>query len=243
VAATLRIAGLEKSFGAVRALAGVDLTVGPGETVGLLGPNGSGKTTLVNCVSGVTPASRGTVSLGGRDLSRASRAARARAGIIRTYQNLRLFGDLTVAENVESGLVRLGLAAAGRRAAVTAAIAEHGLARHAHMPVRDLPYGLQKRTEIARAIVAAPSMLLLDEPAAGLSDGEARDLASAVAAARARLGFGVLLIDHNVGFVSALADSLVVLVEGRVLRSGLPADVVADPEVARVYLGATLAAG
>ncbi len=236
--AGLRVVGLEKRFVGVLALAGVDLAVDPGETVGIFGPNGSGKTTLVNCISGVLPATAGEIFIGGERISRLPRPARARAGLIRTYQNLRLFQDLTVLENVEAGLAsRPATSAAARRERIAAALAEQGLEDHVERRVADLPYGLQKRTEIARALIAEPRILLLDEPAAGLGEDEARSLEKALAAARKRLGFGMLLIDHNVRFVSALAQRLVVLSDGKVIRVGDPAAILGDPEVARIYFG------
>ena len=241
MSADLRISGLEKSFGAVRALAGVDLTVDAGRTIGLLGPNGSGKTTLVNCVSGVLPITAGTIRMGATDISTASPVRRARAGLVRTFQNLRLFTDLTVLENIECALAPRSGKAGRSREVLAAILDEHELADRAHARVRDLPYGLQKRTEIARALAAEPRLLLLDEPAAGLSDSEAQLLGTVIRRARERLGFTLLLIDHNVAFVAALADELVVLAEGRVIRRGLPADILADPEVARIYLGASFA--
>ena len=236
---TLRAAGIAKSFHGVRALDGVDLTLAPGRAIGLLGPNGSGKTTLINCLSGVLAPTAGEVFIDERPISRLSRAARARRGIARTYQNLRLFPALSVAENIEAGMAgaRPALSAAQWRARLADALAMQGLGRFAHQPVGTLPYGLQKRTEIARALVARPKILLLDEPAAGLGREDWTSLAQSLGQAQAAAGFGMLLVDHNVAFVTRLVGWLVVLANGKVIRAGEPAAVLADAEVARIYLG------
>jgi branched-chain amino acid transport system ATP-binding protein len=236
--ARLVVRGLSKNFGGVRALTSVDLSVGAGETVGLIGPNGSGKTTLVNCVSGVLAASEGTVALEGRNITRMSRARRARAGLGRTYQSLRLFKDMTVAENVECGLVSLGRnRPAARRRRVVEELERHNLADLSHVLVSDLSYGQQRRVEIARTLVSDPRMLLLDEPAAGLGDEETAELREMLVLTRQRLGLSVVIIDHDVSLIMAISDRITVLKEGHVLFSGLPSDVARDPEVIAAYLG------
>lgn len=238
-AAALHVVELAKSFGGVRALNGVTIEVAPGEVLGLLGPNGSGKTTLVNCISGVLEPTGGRVQLQGRDVTRWSRSRRARAGLVRTYQNLRLFGDLTVAENVEVGLLGGRVAGgADRRERVLAALRAQDLIGLERETVRELSYGQQRRVEIARALVARPRMLLLDEPAAGLGEEETAELRATIANAREDLGCGVILIDHDVSFVLGISDRVIVLHEGALLRSGSPDEIRDDPTVAEVYLGA-----
>jgi ABC-type branched-subunit amino acid transport system ATPase component len=237
--ATLRAVGITKSFLGVTALDDVDLTLAPGQAIGLLGPNGSGKTTLINCLSGVLAPTAGEILLNERPISRLSRPDRAHLGLVRTYQNLRLFPALSVAENIEAGMAgaRPALSAGERHARLADALAQHGLGRFAHQPVGTLPYGLQKRTEIARALVARPKILLLDEPAAGLGSEDWASLAHSLEAAQAAAGFGMLLVDHNVTFVTLLVDWLIVLANGKVIRAGEPPAVMGDAEVARVYLG------
>ena len=237
--ATLTARGLVKRFQGVVALDGVDLELAPGAVIGLLGPNGSGKTTLVNCLSGVLPPTEGEILSDGRPIGRLPGERRARLGLVRTYQNLRLFRALSVAENVRGGLVglRLGLSRRQAEARLLAALADQGLEAVAHQPVGTLPYGLQKRTEIARALIARPRILLLDEPAAGLGGADWESLAASLRRAQAAIGFGLLLIDHNVAFVRRLAATLMVLASGRVIRSGPAESVLADAEVARIYLG------
>jgi ABC-type branched-subunit amino acid transport system ATPase component len=234
----LQVRELSKNFGGVRALRSVSLDVAPGETLGLIGPNGSGKTTLVNCVSGVLTPSGGTVVFEGRDVTKWSRTRRARAGLARTYQSLRLFKGLTVAENVEAGLVRRADDRTSERQARVAAILDaHGLGELSGVPVADLSYGLQRRVEIARTLVSDPNMLLLDEPAAGLADEETAGLRDLLVATRARLGLSVLIIDHDVSFIMEISDRVTVLDDGRVLFSGSPQEVAQDPGVITAYLG------
>jgi branched-chain amino acid transport system ATP-binding protein len=234
----LVVRGLSKNFGGVRALTSVDLEVFPGETVGLIGPNGSGKTTLVNCVSGVLVPNEGRVTVAGRDITRWSRPRRARVGLARTYQSLRLFRALTVAENVECGLLRRrDYRAAARRTRVAEELEAHGLTNWSHVPVADLSYGLQRRVEIARTLVSDPQLLLLDEPAAGLGDEETEALRDVLIATRDRLGSSVVIIDHDVSLIMAVSDRITVLNEGRVLFSGLPDEVAHDPTVISAYLG------
>jgi branched-chain amino acid transport system ATP-binding protein len=176
-------------------------------------------------------------------LTTLSRVARARLGIVRTYQNLGLFNDLTVIENIQTGLaVRQDLGAGEKRVLLDSAIDQHQLAHCAYERVGDLSYGMQKRTEIARALIAEPRLLLLDEPAAGLSDEEARTLEELLLIARRRHGFAMVLIDHNTRFVSSLANRLIVLSDGQIIRNGAPADILTDPEVRRIYFGGDIVA-
>jgi branched-chain amino acid transport system ATP-binding protein len=235
----LTAAGIVKRFEGVVALDGVDIALEPGRVTGLLGPNGSGKTTLVNCLSGVLSPTAGTIELGGIRIEALARERRARLGLVRTYQNLRLFPALSVAENVETGLFADYPTPTGtaRRRLVEEALRLQGLGSYAHRAVGTLPYGLQKRTEIARALIARPRILLLDEPAAGLGAVDWRSLVASLQQAREEMGFGMLLIDHNVAFVTALADTLTVLANGRLILSGDPQRVLGDSEVARIYLG------
>jgi len=233
----LGIEGLHKRFGGVRALKGVSLEVGARETVGLIGPNGSGKTTLVNCVSGVFAATEGRVLLGEDDVTEWSRPRRFRAGLVRTYQSLRLFPQLTAAENVQVGLAgRTSVRGRERRARVADALERHGLSRIRRTPVGQLSYGEQRRVELARALISDPSVLVLDEPAAGLGGEETAQLLSALVDAKERMGFATLIIDHDVSLIMGISDRIVVLHEGAVLREGRPEDVARDPEVIAVYL-------
>lgn len=236
--AALHAEGLSKSFGGVHALKGVDVAIPQGKTLGLLGPNGSGKTTLVNCLSGVLTADAGTITMNSRNITSWSRIKRARAGLVRTYQNLRLFADMTVAENISIGLATTrGLSRSARDESVSASIAMHDLGSIARMPVRGLSYGQQRRVEIARALIAAPKVLLLDEPAAGLGERDTHALRESLTAARQEFGSTMVLIDHDVDFVISMSDEVAVLHEGAMIRRGLPDVIQNDPVVAEIYLG------
>ena len=231
----LAVRDLTKSFGGVRALDGVALTVAPGEIVGLIGPNGSGKTTLVNLVTGVERADAGTIVLDGRSIRGRPVHAIARAGIARSFQSPALAEDMTVLDAVALARRADHAIALARRHAL-GLLERLDVAGLASLPCGGLAPGQQRRVEIARALATAPRLLLLDEPAAGLSAPEQRDLASRLAAL-ARDGLGLLVIEHNMGFLGALADRLVCLVEGRVVAAGPPAAVRADPHVIAAYLG------
>ena len=225
-------------FSGVTALDGVNLDIAAEQVVGVLGPNGSGKTTFVNCLSGVLRPSAGAVRFEQKEVTLTAMSVRARHGIVRTFQNLRLFGSLTAAENVEVGLATLShLKWSDRRSRVLAALKAQDILGFASRTVRELPYGVQRRVEIARALVAEPTLLLLDEPGAGLGTAECEALAGALAAARRSTGCSILLIDHNVPFVSSISDRLVLLAGGRIVRDAAPAALLADPTVAEFYLG------
>ena len=233
----LRASAIEKHFEGVTALAGVDLEVADGETVGLLGPNGSGKTTFVNCVSGVLTPDAGNIMLFGDEIGHLSRHRRVGRGLVRTYQSLRLFNSLTVAENVESGLLARAMSATERRSFVGWILEDMQLIDVAHVEVGELSYGQQRRVEVARALACRPRLLLLDEPAAGLGEAETGLLERSIAEAKRQLACSVLIIDHDVSLVMRMSDHIVVLSDGRVLRSGTPSEISEDEDVIRVYLG------
>jgi ABC-type branched-subunit amino acid transport system ATPase component len=235
-AARIEARGVVKRFGGVTALDGVDLALGDGEIVGLIGPNGSGKTTLVNCLSGVLPIDAGEVVLDGNPIAHRSRARRARAGLARTFQNLRLFRDLTVRENVLAGCT---CADAGRGGArdVDALLARLRLRDLAREVVSALPYGHQRRVEIARALAGRPRVLLLDEPAAGLNDAETGELRALLAEIRDGEDCSIVLIDHDMNLVLEVSDRVQVLDEGRVIYSGAPKEAFKQQQVVEAYLG------
>ena len=247
----LEVHGVSKHFRGLRALDGVSLAVAYGEIRGIVGPNGSGKTTLFNVISGLYKPSAGRVRLAGRPMTGARSYRLAQAGVARTFQNLRLFGDLTVRENVLVALDRtrtidtwryalwqVGVLRHDRalRSAADEVLERFGLADFAHLRPRALPYGIQRRVEIARAMARSPRLLLLDEPAAGLNGEEVRQLAEIVRSIRSS-GVTVVLIEHNMGLVMSLCERVTVLASGEVIAEGTPAEVATAPQVIEAYLG------
>jgi branched-chain amino acid transport system ATP-binding protein len=223
-------------FDGLTALDGVSMTVERGEVAGLIGPNGSGKTTLLNVMSGVLRPSSGSVSLGGHRWSSTTCHRAARLGIRRTFQTVRLFEDMTVLETVEVPAAVLSGRRDRRRLALSV-LEELGLAQQRDRIATQLPYGLQRRLEIARALAGEPRFLLLDEPAAGLTRSESEELVRTIVAIRDRRGCGILLIDHDLRVITAACSRVTVLNEGSVISAGTPETVRRDRNVIRAYLG------
>jgi branched-chain amino acid transport system permease protein len=236
----LKLSNLQKHFGGLKAVDGIDVEVAPGTVHALIGPNGSGKTTSLNVVNGIYRPTAGTILFDGVDVTQLKPHQRAGLGMGRTFQNIRLFPTMTALENVMVGGQRdNNPMEAGREALVTRALAALdfvGILDRAHMVVRYLPYGYQRLVEIARALAGHPKLLLLDEPGAGLNQFEKQELVQLLKRLRGH-GLTVFLIDHDMGLVEKVSDRITVLNFGKKIAEGTPQDVLRHPDVIAAYLG------
>jgi len=237
--AVLEITGLAKHFGGLKAVDGVDMTVRRGSVHALIGPNGSGKTTILNVLTGLYVTTAGKVEFLGRDITTLPPHDRARLGMCRTYQNIRVFRGMTVLENVVVGAERGGNDVSGTDATLQRALAALdfvGLRDVAHLPVGDLPYGHQRYVEIARALAGSPEILLLDEPGAGLNLTEKGEMAELLKRLQGH-GMTIVIIDHDMKLIERVADHITVLNFGRRIADGDPKFALNHPEVIAAYLG------
>lgn len=250
--AMLEVKNLGISFGGLRAVNGFNITIQEGELYGLIGPNGAGKTTVFNLLTGVYKPNEGIIKLDGEDITGKKTIDINKAGIARTFQNIRLFKNMTVLDNVKTGLhnqitysfaesmFHLGSYRKKEKQMDEKAmelLRVFDLDGVADYKAANLPYGKQRKLEIARALATNPKLLLLDEPAAGMNPNETEELMETIEIVRKRFGVTVLLIEHDMKLVSGICEYLYVLNFGRLLAEGTPKEVLSNPEVVKAYLG------
>ena len=248
----LQLKTISLSFGGVRALADIDLAIAPGEIRAIIGPNGAGKSSLLNVITGIYQPDHGHIWIEDQRFSRVPTQRLARLGVARTFQNLALFKGLDVLDNVLLGRIAdrkatfleqlTGLGRAKREQSQATERARDlldlfDLTPHANRSVNSLSYGLQKRVELARALVGDPKVLLLDEPLAGMAAGEKQEMTRFIRAARDEIGTTIILIEHDIGVVMGLSDKIAVLDYGRKIADGTPVEIRANQAVIDAYLG------
>ena len=246
--ATLSVDDLTVRFGAVEAVSAVSMDVRPGEVVGLIGPNGAGKTTLIDAITGFVPAAGGSIAIGARRIDRLRPTRRARLGLRRSFQSLELFEDLSVEDNIRAGTDRgasrwswvTDLVWPGRHelpSTAVAAVHEFNLEPHLLDLPDELPYGRRRLVGIARTVASGPSVVMLDEPAAGLDENETAEFSRLIRRLADERGMAVLLVEHDVGLVMSTCDRIVVIDFGSVIASGTPDEIRGNDAVRRAYLG------
>ena len=238
---TLTVSSLCKSFASLKAVDDVSLHLETGEILGLIGPNGSGKTTLINIITGMLPKNSGSVTIDSHDISEMPAYKVPGYGLVRTYQTIRLFKNLSCLENVVIGAIGVGTPHRKATKIAMELMEELGLGDKADLPAQGLTFRDQRLLEIARALAARPKFLLLDEPAAGLNELESDELLALLKQLPEKKNIGILIVDHDMRLMMQLCNRLHVLNYGKTIAEGLPDDVRKIPEVIKAYLGSSAA--
>ena len=234
---TLEGRGIKVHFAGIKAVDGIDVAVERGQVMGLIGPNGAGKTTLLNALSGFERPTAGAVYLGDTEITGKQPHIIARMGLVHTFQDIRIFGELSVFENIELGALGVGMRRAEARALTWQLLTDSRLTNRAQATANELPHGEERRVGMLRAVAMQPRFLLLDEPAAGLNDAEAHELVDFLDGLSQRFGFGLVVIEHNMQVIMRLCKWIKVIDYGRTIATGTPAEVQNDPVVQAAYLG------
>jgi branched-chain amino acid transport system ATP-binding protein len=234
---SLVIKDITKHFEGLAALQNVSLSLEKGEILGLIGPNGSGKTTLINLISGLLPSNSGQILVGQIDITNKPSYEIAHTGISRTFQTIRLFRELTVMENVEVAALSVGFTRRLAHEAAVQALADMGISRWGDSWAGELPYGLERRVEVTRALAMDPKFLLLDEPAAGLNEEESNQLMEILRPIPKKKNLGMLIVEHDMRLIMRLCHRLHVLNYGKTIGEGTPDEVRKIPAVVQAYLG------
>lgn len=232
----LTVHEITRCFRGVQALAGVDIELRRGTVLGLIGPNGAGKSTLVNIISGYDHPDTGTVTMDGNDITRVDARTRSRRGLARTFQHGHTFHGLSVRENIEIAALGTGQRRAEAQRRSAELMDQFGIENRANQLASTLPHGTERRLGVARALAVNPRYLLLDEPAAGLNEGEIGEFGDVIRSIAAS-GVGVLLIDHNIRLIMAICDRIHVVVQGKSFLEGTPAEVQGSEALVEAYLG------
>ena len=233
----LIVKDITKSFSGLAALQNVSLSITQGEILGLIGPNGSGKTTLINVITGLLASDGGQIMVGQRDVTNRPSHLVARAGISRTFQTIRLFRELTVRENVEVAALGVGFSRRQARELADQSLADMGISNWSNALAGELPYGLERRVEVTRALAMKPKFLLLDEPAAGLNEEESDELLEILQTIPQEKNLGMLIVEHDMRLIMRLCHRLHVLNYGKTIGEGTPEEVRNIPAVVQAYLG------
>lgn len=233
----LEIINISKNFAGLRALDNISLKLEQGEILGLIGPNGSGKTTLINVITGMLKNSGGQIQINGVDITNSPPYIFARSGISRTFQKIRLFRELTVLENAEVAAISVGVSRRDAKARAYHVLEEMGILQWSDHLAGGLPYGHERRAEIARALAMNPKFLLLDEPAAGLNEDESDELLQILAPIPRQKNLGMLIVEHDMRLIMRLCHRLHVLNYGKTIGAGTPEEIRKIPAVVQAYLG------
>ncbi len=233
----LSLRKISKSFGGVKAVSNVSLEIKKGDVLGLIGPNGAGKSTLINLISGLLSPDQGTIYLSGENITRKKSYQRARLGLARTFQNLRIYPNLSVGQNIEVAAISSEYSKRKKTKNLSEIIEVFDLSKKTGLASDELSYGHLRRLEIVRALALNPLVLLLDEPAAGMNENETKELSKSLRWVQENNSCAIIVIDHDLKFIMGVCDKITVMNMGEVIASGKPSEISNDAKVKEAYIG------